>query len=555
MHDPRIHDVEARVIIVKSGLPRDVQQPQAKNVGQGFSREDQLCQPHVEDHLENNPGNNHYEQCLLIHPPWCSESLNNDVGDQDVLDQENQLQDVAIQPEDTLSRALPLEDEDTIEASKNEPEDERRAVESPGAGPVQEAPVLHGEEQDGYDDEAPVEDGDGLEEDGDAAGVRRALVVTPLEARCPHGLRHAVPGAPHLGLYCLSHCLHGGLSVVLLGRGFRLRDAFLHSISDGCLDLPDRDLLLGGHDDAAGGDEDVAAVYCAEHTGKVGHRAVDVHLELQPHLASQRTRDALVVRKIRERAVDLHAVRAALGPVRGGAPAPRDDGDAGATRYRLRLHRLDLVERKLAGTFQVALALGLGLDGDPLALQLQGQVALAHAQPAVPLVHAPDRGAPEGNGPGVPVLANFREAVGDAFAGVLQVAVVHKVVRHIRLAGVRMQVALLPLREVQGHEAVDHLQSHVQAVSRCITLERLLDQILLVHVELPRGIPGGIRREHERLQAAIDNRAELHKQDRVIGASAAQLGLVDDVMTPGPFGLRAALQLRQGGRSSLPGQP
>mmetsp|Transcript_4260 Transcript_4260/g.11326 ORF Transcript_4260/g.11326 Transcript_4260/m.11326 type:complete len:300 (-) Transcript_4260:336-1235(-) len=295
---------------------------------------------------------------------------------------------------------------------------------------MEQAPVLHAEEQDRHCHEAPIKDWDGREERGDAAGVS-APVVTTLESCCPNGLRKPVPCAPDLRLHSLPNSLHGGLGVILLCRLLCLGDALLHSVGNGLLDLPDRDLLVSRHDYGASGDKDVAAVDGPEHVElRVGDGVVDVHVELQPHLAFEVLEDRGVVADVREGAVDVHVVGAALRavrPVAAGA-ATGDDGDAGATWDVLGLYGADLVEGELATVDRAAVearSIITRLDNHLLAVEHHRQVAGAHAEPAVALVHAVDDRAPEGHGSQVSVPALLAQAVEDAFCSLLQLAVVH----------------------------------------------------------------------------------------------------------------------------------
>mmetsp|Transcript_17407 Transcript_17407/g.55094 ORF Transcript_17407/g.55094 Transcript_17407/m.55094 type:complete len:322 (+) Transcript_17407:1137-2102(+) len=307
------------------------------------------------------------------------------------------------------------------------------------------APMLASEDGDGYNHEAPVENGHSLEELGNASRpCARGLVLPPLEPRGPHGLAEPVPSAIHLVAHGLPHSGHGGLRVVLCGQLLRLADTLLHGVSNRFLDLPDRDLLLGGHcrDDAACWQEDVTAIDGAEQRGGERCRhlvAADAQVELVPDSTGQvgeAQKHVCVVAHVRERAVDVHVVR--MGLVRAVAAAiafPRDDGEAGATGYASCLHGPDLAEgevqqlhgRGVQGVIPERVPEGLP-ENHGLAVHFHGQVAIAHAEPAIAFIHARDHGTPEGNSPEVPLLGVLTEAEGHALGRHLQVAVVHEVV-------------------------------------------------------------------------------------------------------------------------------
>mmetsp|Transcript_117697 Transcript_117697/g.327752 ORF Transcript_117697/g.327752 Transcript_117697/m.327752 type:complete len:502 (+) Transcript_117697:144-1649(+) len=154
----RLHDVKVLVLLLHHRLPAHVNEPQAEEVRQDLQRPQPHRKAHVEDKLEGNLAEHDDEQHLLRDPPRHPEVLDYDVEDKQVLDGEDELQEVANEPQRGRFLAQADVDQRVVEGGHRHPDQQGGAVEELRAGPVQELMVESDKDDQGGRKDAPVEE-------------------------------------------------------------------------------------------------------------------------------------------------------------------------------------------------------------------------------------------------------------------------------------------------------------------------------------------------------------------------------------------------------------
>mmetsp|Transcript_6443 Transcript_6443/g.17404 ORF Transcript_6443/g.17404 Transcript_6443/m.17404 type:complete len:396 (-) Transcript_6443:116-1303(-) len=194
-------------------------------------------QAHVEYKLESELEDDDYEKQLLRDPTGHAEGLDDDVVDEEVLDGEDELQDVADEPVHGRIPAQAHVDHAVVEHRQGDPDQQGGAVEEPLRGPVPEEAVDHEEGGQGQEQEAPVEEGHGLPH-GDV--LLEGLAV-------PAGPDEVVPDLAEFAGDGLVELLLAGQPVLPRDLADNLRvHRLLHAGPDGLLDGLVIELVLNG---------------------------------------------------------------------------------------------------------------------------------------------------------------------------------------------------------------------------------------------------------------------------------------------------------------------
>mmetsp|Transcript_55387 Transcript_55387/g.161686 ORF Transcript_55387/g.161686 Transcript_55387/m.161686 type:complete len:405 (+) Transcript_55387:332-1546(+) len=191
-------EVEARMLALSHGLHAHVDEPGAEEVGEDMERLQPAGEAHEKDHLEHDLAHHDNEQSLLGSLPWHFERLHHDVIDEDVLNREDKLQEVAYEPSGAVGGAQVRPDNHIIQPRSQEPEDECYGVVRSSAGPVEEVEVQQEEARKGGDEDHPLEGHGGGEEVVDANAPDAVLLLVPLAHAADPGpvVLRAQPGPP-----------------------------------------------------------------------------------------------------------------------------------------------------------------------------------------------------------------------------------------------------------------------------------------------------------------------------------------------------------------------